>query len=86
MKIRRFPGFLWNPADHDQIHQGGSGYVIGPAASSGRICVQFEQREDQSENRLNCLPDEPEVSGPRCFFFGLGGENSQKTTVWAEKN
>ena len=29
--------------------QGGSGYVIGPAASSGRICVQFEQREDQSE-------------------------------------
>ncbi|CAK9051216.1 RING-type domain-containing protein [Durusdinium trenchii] len=38
--------------------RGGSGYVIGPAASSGRICVQFEQREDQSENRLNCLPDE----------------------------
>ncbi|CAK9051590.1 RING-type domain-containing protein [Durusdinium trenchii] len=40
------------------VRQGGSGYVIGPAASSGRICVQFEQREDQSENRLNCLPDE----------------------------
>eukprot|EP00913_Durusdinium_trenchii_P033413 g31281.t1 len=31
------------------VRQGGSGYVIGPAASSGRICVQ---------NRLNCLPDE----------------------------
>lgn len=40
------------------VRQGGSGYVIGPAASSGRICVQFEQREDQGENRLNCLPDE----------------------------
>jgi len=40
------------------VRQGGSGYVVGPASSSGRICVQFEQREDQSDNRLNCLPDE----------------------------
>lgn len=39
------------------VRQGGSGYVVGPA-SSGRICVQFEQRGDQSDNRLNCLPDE----------------------------
>jgi len=41
------------------VRQGGRGCVVGPASSSsGRICVQFEQREDLSDNRLNCLPDE----------------------------
>jgi len=40
------------------VRQGGCGYVVGPAASTGRVCVQFEQREDLSDNRLNCLPDE----------------------------
>ena len=49
----------------------GSGYVVGPASSSGRICVQFEQREDQSDNRLNCLPDELRP-GFRGSFRGLG--------------
>lgn len=40
------------------VCQGGRGCVVGPASSSGRVCVQFEQREDFSDNRLNCLPDE----------------------------
>mmetsp|Transcript_79371 Transcript_79371/g.199389 ORF Transcript_79371/g.199389 Transcript_79371/m.199389 type:complete len:642 (+) Transcript_79371:68-1993(+) len=40
------------------VRQAGRGCVVGPASSSGRICVQFEQREDLSDNRLNCLPDE----------------------------
>jgi len=40
------------------VRQGGLGCVVGPAASSGRICVHFERREDASDNRLNCMPDE----------------------------
>jgi len=40
------------------VRLGGRGRVIGPATSTGRICIQFERREDLSENRLNCLPDE----------------------------
>eukprot|EP00927_Polykrikos_kofoidii_P061206 TRINITY_DN56072_c0_g1_i1.p1 TRINITY_DN56072_c0_g1~~TRINITY_DN56072_c0_g1_i1.p1 ORF type:complete len:650 (+),score=62.27 TRINITY_DN56072_c0_g1_i1:51-2000(+) len=40
------------------VRQGGRGRVVGLASSSGRICVQFERREDSSDNRLNCLPDE----------------------------
>jgi len=32
--------------------------MVGPANSLGRVCVQFEKREDLSDNRLNCLPDE----------------------------
>lgn len=40
------------------VRQGGRGSVVGPAASLGRICVHFEQREDASDNRLNCMPDE----------------------------
>jgi len=40
------------------VRQGGRGCVVGPAASSGRICVHFERREDASDNRLNCMPDE----------------------------
>lgn len=40
------------------VRQGGRGCVVGPAASSGRICVHFERREDGSDNRLNCMPDE----------------------------
>lgn len=40
------------------VKQGGRGCVVGPAASSGRICVHFERREDGSDNRLNCMPDE----------------------------
>lgn len=40
------------------VRQGTYGRVVGPAAASGRICVHFERREDASENRLNCLPDE----------------------------
>eukprot|EP00929_Paragymnodinium_shiwhaense_P048117 TRINITY_DN24379_c0_g1_i2.p1 TRINITY_DN24379_c0_g1~~TRINITY_DN24379_c0_g1_i2.p1 ORF type:complete len:677 (-),score=106.89 TRINITY_DN24379_c0_g1_i2:124-2154(-) len=43
---------------HVVVRQGGRGRVVGPATSSGRICVQFERREDNSDNRLNCLPDE----------------------------
>jgi len=30
----------------------------GPCQLIGRVCVQFEKREDLSDNRLNCLPDE----------------------------
>ncbi|CAJ1405260.1 unnamed protein product [Effrenium voratum] len=52
------------------VRQGGSGYVVGPASSSGRICVQFEQREDQSENRLNCLPDELRHTLPGGYLAG----------------
>lgn len=40
------------------VKQGGRGRVVGPASSPGRVCVQFERREDNSDNRLNCLPDE----------------------------
>lgn len=40
------------------VRRGGRGCVIGPATSSGRICVHFERREDGSDNRLNCLLDE----------------------------
>jgi len=40
------------------VRQGGRGCVVGPATSSGRICVHFEHREDSSDNRLNCMPDE----------------------------
>lgn len=40
------------------VREGGDGVIVGPANSTGRICVQFENREDHSENRLNCLPDE----------------------------
>lgn len=40
------------------VRAGGRGSVVGPANSSGRVCVQFEQREDLSDNRLNCLPEE----------------------------
>ncbi|CAE8740578.1 unnamed protein product, partial [Polarella glacialis] len=52
------------------VRQGGSGYVVGPASSSGRICVQFEQREDQSDNRLNCLVDELRHTLPGGFLAG----------------
>lgn len=52
------------------VRQGGSGYVVGPASSSGRICVQFEQREDQSDNRLNCLPDELRHTLPGGYLAG----------------
>lgn len=40
------------------VRQGGRGCVVGPATSTGRICVHFERREDNSDNRLNCMPDE----------------------------
>lgn len=40
------------------VRQGGRGRIVGPAGSTGRLCVQFEWREDGSDNRLNCLPDE----------------------------
>ena len=40
------------------VRQGGRGCVVEPASSTRRICVQFEQRGDFSDNRLNCLPDE----------------------------
>ena len=49
--------------------------------------MQFEQREDQSENRLNCLPDELRrhggkgpTSSKKLVLLGGGDDDEEEPT------